>query len=107
MQGFRQEEQMDSFQWSVIKVGHTTDAHAMGAASTMRAGLRAQKMLSEMRTELALSKEQRAMAESSAGTRSTQVWVDYMVETSLWWGHGCMESRRRWQRALQGCAASI
>eukprot|EP00983_Pelagomonas_calceolata_P109874 1159607-Pelagomonas_calceolata.AAC.2 len=41
MQGFRQEEQMDSFQWSVIKVGHTTDAHAMGAASTMRAGLRA------------------------------------------------------------------
>ncbi len=32
-----------------------------------------QKMLTEMRTELALSKEQRAMAESSAGTRSTQV----------------------------------
>lgn len=32
-----------------------------------------QKMLSEMRTELALSKEQRAMAESSAGTRSTQI----------------------------------
>lgn len=32
-----------------------------------------QKLLTEMRTELALSKEHKAMAESSAGTRSTQV----------------------------------
>ncbi|KAF5838673.1 kinesin-like protein [Dunaliella salina] len=32
-----------------------------------------QKMLSEMRNEVALSKEQKAMAESSAGTRSTQI----------------------------------
>jgi len=32
-----------------------------------------QKMLTEMRTELALSKEHKAMAESSAGTRSIQV----------------------------------